>query len=120
MQRQRTSSGTPHLRERGVAVLGLASGTAVAGTLACLLAVRVRDLVGAGGGAWRVEAAVELAVTGVGSLVAAWLAVSAAVALGCVLARLASPRTATPRSRRCGDRDDVRCCCIRLLPVKRV
>ncbi len=88
MQQQRTSSRSPHLRERGVAVLGLASGTVVAGALAGLLAVRVRDLAGAGGGAWRVESAVELAVAGVGSLVTAWLALSAAVALGCVLARL--------------------------------
>ncbi|WP_124343288.1 LysM peptidoglycan-binding domain-containing protein, partial [Cellulomonas algicola] len=83
------------------AVLGLAVAAGAAALTAVLLGVRTAEL--AGTGAWRVESAVELGVTAVGALVAAWLAASAGVALVCSVARAvgASWRTGEHLVQRC-------------------
>lgn len=64
-------------------------GALAAGALCLSLTLRVRTLLAGQTGPWRVEAAVEVGVTSVGLLVAAWLAGSGLVATMCLLVRAA-------------------------------
>ncbi|WP_421740960.1 LysM peptidoglycan-binding domain-containing protein [Cellulomonas sp.] len=64
-------------------------GALAAGALSLSLALRMRTLLVGQTGPWRVDAAVEVGVTSLGLLVAAWLAGSALVATLCLLVRAA-------------------------------
>src|SRR4051812_9035946 len=69
----------------GALLVGASAATALAGGLA----LRVGDVLAAGAGPWRIDAAVELAVVAAGALVALWLAASALVAAACIVVRSA-------------------------------
>ncbi|NUU15680.1 LysM peptidoglycan-binding domain-containing protein [Cellulomonas humilata] len=89
------SDVTPHDagragRGRAATTVGsLLVGAVTAGALCLPLALRVRSLLAGHRGPWRVDAAVEVGVTSVGLLVAAWLACSALMAVACLLVRVA-------------------------------
>lgn len=76
-------------RRAGVAAaaLGLLATSLLCGALAAGLAERAFGLAG-GSAVLTIDALVELVVTGVGTLVAAWLAGTAVLALGCLAVRL--------------------------------
>lgn len=82
--RGRGCPGQP-VRVRGAAVVGLTAATGAAALTAVLLGLRTATL--ADVAAWRVESAVELGVTAIGALVAAWLAAAAGVAVVCAVVR---------------------------------
>lgn len=85
--RSRTAPLPPRRPSVATAALGLLVATVAGGALALVLAMRVLSLV-TGSSMRTVDALLEVAVCGVGALVAAWLAVSALLALGCLAVRL--------------------------------
>ena len=77
------------VRRAGTSIGGLLAGSLASATLAGVLALHVRAVLADHVGAWQVDAVVEVAVTAVGALVAAWLAAGALVATVCVVVRAA-------------------------------
>ncbi|KQY24625.1 hypothetical protein ASD16_03660 [Cellulomonas sp. Root485] len=77
------------MRRTGASIGGLLAGTLASATLAGVLALHVRAVLSDHVGPWQVDTVIELAVAGVGSLVAAWLAAGALLATVCVVVRAA-------------------------------
>src|SRR4051812_33210612 len=88
---RRTSAPRPARRRRVVTTaLVLLSGALACGVLAAGLAARALALT-RGSTAPTIDSIVELAVTGIGALVAGWLAASAVLASVCLAVRLVGP-----------------------------
>ena len=77
------------VRRAGTSIGGLLAGTLASATLAGVLALHVRAVLSDHVGPWQVDAVIEVAVAGVGALVAAWLAAGALLATVCVVVRAA-------------------------------
>ena len=77
------------VRRTGTSIGGLLAGTLASATLAGVLALHVRAVLSDHVGPWQVDTVIEIAVAGVGSLVAAWLAAGALLATVCVVVRAA-------------------------------
>ena len=89
----RTNDTTTHVRRRPGSALGaLLVGAALSVALAAASVDRLSTLLALQRDAWRVDVAVEAAVTAAGALVASWLAVSALITATCIGARLAGAR----------------------------
>jgi LysM repeat protein len=67
-------------------------GALAAAALALALLTRLHAVLAGQSGPWRIEVAVEVGVTGIGALVALWLACSAAVGAACLVVRGAGAR----------------------------
>ena len=77
------------MRRAGASIGGLLVGAIGSATLAGVLALHVRAGLADHTGAWQVDTVIEVAVTAVGALVAAWLAAGALLATVCVVVRAA-------------------------------
>ena len=77
------------VRRAGRSIGGLLAGTLASATLAGVLALHVRAVLSDQVGPWQVDAVIEVAMAGVGALVAAWLAAGALLAAVCVVIRAA-------------------------------
>lgn len=89
----RMDDTTTAVRRRPGSALGaLLVGAALSVALAAASVDRLSTLLALHRGAWRVDVAVEAAVTTAGALVASWLALSALVTAVCVVARAAGAR----------------------------
>ncbi|WP_315097585.1 LysM domain-containing protein [uncultured Cellulomonas sp.] len=83
------SKGGRDARRQVGTTTGLLVGVLATGSLAVVLAVRLRAGLLDSTGPWRVDTVVELGVTAIGLVVALWLACSALLATTCLVARAA-------------------------------
>ena len=76
-------------RRAGASIGGLVAGALASAALTGILALHVRAVVSGHVGPWQVDTLVEVAITAVGAIVAAWLAAGATLATVCLAVRAA-------------------------------